>query len=164
MRKLVVKEEVGDDGKTTITKQKDVSKVSSKLEVGDNMIVVPDDTPLPDEGSKIDTSSTTVTEEEGIQNKDMNEVEPNVANLFDKLNHPTILNALNKIRTPEHRYQAVAKFAELIGINSSKIGSLVRDVRDIAKTSEPQMNETVRPRIKKGDLIEHINKLNKKSI
>ncbi len=58
--------------------------------------------------------------------------------LFDKLKkNPQFINALNELKMPTDKYNAILKFAVLLGIPESKFADFTANMRQITSQKQP---------------------------
>lgn len=119
-------------------------------------------------------TSTTNNNQNGITHKFQKDVD----DLFQKIvDNGNIKSALSKISTPVEKYEAIVRFAELIGVPNDKLGMLINDIKNISTSNSNQtesvkeesinsgnrnnLNENKNPRMTKAALANYIIKLNK---
>jgi len=96
------------------------------------------------------------TDTTGIEGRDLNKLKNDVINLIDKLKTvPIMQTAIKKINTPIEQYEIIAQFAELIGVPRAKLTTLISTIKDTAKIDT---NESINPKIKKGEIMETLIK------
>lgn len=96
------------------------------------------------------------TDTTGVEGRDLNKLKNDVINLMDKLKSvPIMQTAIKKINTPIEQYEIISQFAELIGVPRARLMTLISSIKDTAKLDT---NESVNPKIKKGEIIETLIK------
>jgi hypothetical protein len=88
------------------------------------------------------------------QNVNVEELKADVQKFMDRLNLGQFEAVLAKINTPIEQSEVIASFAERIGVPRAKLPMIIKQMRVQA--------ESVKPRMKKSDLVEHVLRKNKK--
>lgn len=92
---------------------------------------------------------------------DVADLQRDVQKFLDKLDLGQFKNILSRIDKPIEKAELLAAFAERIGVPRNKLASLLSTLR---QTAENDIKENINPKMKKDELIETVNKVNKKVI
>lgn len=104
----------------------------------------------------------TEADEIGAEQEQVNvpKLKADVQKFMDRLNIGQFKGVIAKIDTPMEKAELIAAFAERIGVPRAKLPVIIQQVKMLGAEPEQQM-ESVKPRMKKSDLVEQVLKNNR---